>query len=149
MALAQWHTCSISIGRGALPGTPRSPMESLRYIVIALAAVDFLLLLVRPRLGFLGLILLLPFLNRFIPRAGPALNAETFLFAAAFTGLLIQARPPRPHLRVSAPFAFYYAAALFAFGQLMTWPDLERSGGDVVVWAKHMKAQLWPSLLLF
>ena len=124
-------------------------MESLRYIVIALAAVDFLLLLVRPRLGFLGLILLLPFVNRLIPRLGPGVNAETFLFLAAFAGLLLQARPALPHVRVISPFAFYYAAALFAFGLLLTWPGFERSGGDLVVWAKHLKAQLWPSLLFF
>ena len=85
-------------------------MESLRYIVIALAAVDLVLLLVRPRLGFLGLILLLPFMNRLIPRLGAGLNAETFLFAAAFAGLLLQERRPLPRLSVIGPFAFYYAA---------------------------------------
>jgi len=124
-------------------------VESVRYIVIALAAVDFLLLLVRPRLGFLGLILLLPFVNRFIPRLGPGLNAETFLFAAAFGGILLQARTILPSLRVIGPFAFYYASVLFAFGLLLTWPEFERHGGDPIEWAKDLKANLWPSLLFF
>lgn len=124
-------------------------MQTLRYFIVALVVADFVLLLVRPRLGFLGLILLLPFVNRFIPRLGPGLNGETFLFAGALVGLMLQARPPLPQLRVIAPFAFYYAVALFSLGLLVTWPEFERQGGNLVLFAQSLKAVLWPTLLFF
>lgn len=124
-------------------------MDALRYIAILAAVFVGLLLLARPTWGFLGLLVLLPMLNRLIPKLGPGLNAETFLFAAALLGALIWMRPALPPIRDSAPILAYMACVVFGFALLMTQPGQLLHGIGTVEWVKGLKADLWPTLLFF
>ena len=77
-------------------------MEIINYVSLAAAAVTFFLLLVAPRWGMPGLVLMFPLLDYAIPRAGPGLNAETVLYVAAALSLGLRARLGGPAVRVVA-----------------------------------------------
>lgn len=123
--------------------------DAIRYASLILAIVVALLLLARPTWGFLGLILLLPFLNRFIPKAGPGLNAETFLFAIAILGALLWMRPALPKARDTLPMLAYVGCVLFGFAVLMTHPPQIMAQIDKFESLMAVKAELWPILLFF
>jgi O-antigen ligase len=101
-----------------------------------------------PRIGFIGLALLLPLITRFIPRAGPGINASTALFPLAVLSGLLYSRPPLPRLKVLAPFFAYFALTLIGYAILVTTTDsrdetLARTSFEI------MKSRLWPTLLFF
>jgi O-antigen ligase len=100
-------------------------------------------------LGLFGIVLLIPFLGRFIPRAEHGLNAETPLFMLALLVVLARARPPLPSWKVLAPFAAYYGCVLFGFAMLAARYSAEQVGMPLFAWAETMKSDLWPTLLFF
>src|SRR5262245_42843719 len=53
----------------------RTPLEELRYIALGFAVLVAIALPIFPRLGIVGLTLLLPLITRLIPRAGPGINS--------------------------------------------------------------------------
>lgn len=124
-------------------------MEELRYISLGFAVLVALALPVFPRLGVVGLVLLFPLLTRFIPRAGPGINASTALFAFALLGGLLHSRPPLPRLKAIAPFVAYYLLALIGYGLFITSTDQPAAATLAVDAFQLVKARLWPTLLFF
>ena len=124
-------------------------MDAIRYIALGAAVVVGLLCLVRPTWGLLGLVILLPTLNRLIPKIGPGLNAETFLFALALLGALIWMRPALPSVRDAAPVLAYVACTVFGFAVLLTQSERVLAQLNMPDWIKAVKFEIWPTLLFF
>ena len=74
-------------------------VDALRYILVGLGILTCILLVAKPSWGLLWLVLLLPFVNRFLPKFGPGLNAETVLFLFGLVAVLLHAKPALPPLR--------------------------------------------------
>ena len=119
----------------------------LTFAMLVMTALVCLLLLARPRLGFVGFVLLLPFASHFIPRAGPGLNAETPLVLSALLGMLIHTRAALPSLRTTLPFLSYYALLLFGMAVVITGQNM----GTETVFdkVKFLKSDMWPTLMFF
>ncbi|MFQ5515277.1 MAG: O-antigen ligase family protein [Myxococcota bacterium] len=125
-------------------------VEELRLALVLPAVAVAVLLFIRPTWGFLGLVLLMPFLPRFLPRAEHGLNGETVLFLVGVLAVCVRVRPVLPRLNVVAPFIAYYACVLAGFAILMTWYGLRpRGGATLLYWAESLKSELWPTLLFF
>jgi O-antigen ligase len=101
-----------------------------------------------PRTGVVGLVLLFPLIPRFIPRAGPALNAATALFPLAVLAGLLYSRPALPRLKVLAPFLAYYALTLIGYAVLVSTADV-RDEAFYFDTFEALKARLWSTLLFF
>jgi O-antigen ligase len=122
----------------------------LSHAALAGALLTFVLLLVRPKWGLLGLILMFPFLNNAIPRAGSGLNAETVLFAAALVSVLLRYRPALPPSGVLAPLLVYGLSMIFGFALFAAWfdPALHGGGQGLFLYLMRLKSALWPVLAL-
>ena len=123
-------------------------LEALRIVLYGISGMVGIGLLFSPRRAVLGLVLLIPFITRFLPRGNHGLNAETLLFIVAILGLLLHSRPSLPPLRILGPIVAWYTVAVLAFLALLASGDLSGSGLILPV-AESVKARLWPSLLLF
>lgn len=123
-------------------------VDAVRYILVAFAIVNCILLVARPSWGLAGMVALLPFVGRFLPKFGPGLNVETVLVMFALVAVLLHARPALPPLRVLAPFLAYYAISIAGLAILNTWLTADFAGSfmDRVL---ILKFALWPTLLFF
>src|SRR5262245_15018035 len=126
-----------------------APLDELRYMALGAAALVALALPFVPRPGFIALALLLPLVNRFIPRAGPGINASTVLLSIAVLTGLLYSRPPLPRLKVLAPLIAFYALTLISYAVMVASLDT-RENADVALEAfQSLKSRLWPTLLFF
>ena len=122
-------------------------MEIINYVSLAAAAVTFFLLLVAPRWGMPGLVLMFPLLDYAIPRAGPGLNAETVLYVAAALSLGLRARPALPPGRFLLPLiGFGVVVVLGAAINATSFSDPAGLGSQLWGLMLLVKTILWPAL---
>jgi len=126
---------------------PGGALEELRYISLGAATLVAFALLVFPRIGVLGLVLLFPLMTRFIPRAGPGINAATALTLFGLVAGFLYSRPMLPRLKVVAPILAYFSLTLIGYAVLLTSLGLQPD--ERVFWFQTLKARLWPTLLFF